>query len=57
MKTQDYTVLEDGFIHGLWTEKGAKIALTTAQAGMFLDHGRVALVVEQPEKKDPAKKA
>lgn len=53
MKTQDYTVLEEGFIHGVFQEKDAKIALTDAQARMFLDHGRIALA----EKKEPAKKA
>lgn len=49
MKTQDYTLLEEGFIHGIWQEKNATIALTDAQARMFLDHGRIAKV-EAPKK-------
>ena len=49
-KTQDYTVLEDGFIHGIWQQKDDVIHMTDAQARMFLDHGRIALAkAEQPK--------
>ncbi|GHG35564.1 hypothetical protein [Paracoccus aerius] len=41
-QTQNYTVLEDGFIHGIWQKKGDVIPMTDAQARMFLDHGRIA---------------
>lgn len=57
---QDYTVLEEGFINGVWQEKNAVIPLTPAQARMFLDHGHIAPVkAEQAavEKKEPAKAA
>lgn len=56
-KTQDYTVLEEGFINGIWQAKHAKIPLTEAQARMFLDHGRITLSKPEPAKAEPAKKA
>lgn len=49
-KPEPYTVLEDGVIHGIWNKKGAKLALTTAQAQMFLAHGRIAAVKSEPKK-------
>jgi hypothetical protein len=52
-KPQDYTVLEDGFIHGIWQQKDDVIPMTDAQARMFLDHGRIALV--KPETAKAAK--
>lgn len=54
-KTQDYSILEDGFIHGVWHTKGQKIPLTEAQARLFLDHGRIAPVKADAAKGDAAK--
>lgn len=49
-KTQDYVVLEEGFINGVWQAKDAKIPLTESQARMFLDHGRITLAKPEPAK-------
>ena len=55
-KFQAYTVTEDGFMNGVWQQKGDTVSLTEAQAGLFLQHGRLALAKSEPAKADPAKK-
>lgn len=55
-KFLSYTILEDGFLNGVWQQKGDTVSLTEAQAGLFLQHGRLALPKSEPAKAEPAKK-
>ena len=55
-KFHSFTVLEDGFLNGLWQQKGDTVSLTDAQAGLFLQHGRLTPARSEPVKAEPAKK-